>query len=549
MKISQGLMCLFVLFQIQTASSQCVVAVYPFNGNSMDFSGNGWHGTTSNVKLTTDRFNQPNSAYQFNGNNSYIEIPNSKKMLTGNFSISAWVLFDSLRNQNIIGKADDHTGNYAQYQDLAFAATKTGELSAHVTSPAGDPNSVKTVLDTTYSTGKWIHIVMTWDGDTLKGYKDGKLINSEVRQSSWSLSQRFNMSFGGSSALLNIKPRFLAGKLDDIVIFNCEITDGQVDSLYRLKWKPPCVIAAYPLHWKAFDISGNNWHGVSNNILLTTDHSGNPNSAFKFNGKNSYVEVPNSKKMITGKFSIAAWIYLDSVKTYNIVGKALDHSGNYAQYQDLAIVTTSAGELSAHVTSTSGAPNSVKVVLDSNYKTKTWMHVAMTWDGDTLKGYLDGKLVSTEHRTSSWALSTRFNLCFGGSSSLSSIHPDRFLEGRLDDIIVMDCEINDTAIYLLSRVPGTLSVEDAPVVRLSKQDVQNSLKVYPSPSAGDFKLDCKTPIKNIQVLDLTGKMVAGFELSQPERTYSIHHDVPGVYFVRVITSENVILTRKVVVTR
>ena len=48
------------------------VANYPFNGNAEDISGNGNNGTVYGATLTTDRFGNPNSAYNFNGS-SYIE--------------------------------------------------------------------------------------------------------------------------------------------------------------------------------------------------------------------------------------------------------------------------------------------------------------------------------------------------------------------------------------------------------------------------------------------------------------------------------------------
>jgi gliding motility-associated-like protein len=49
---------------------------YPFSGNANDASGNGYHGTVFNATLADDRFGNPNSAYYFNGVNSYIEFPN-----------------------------------------------------------------------------------------------------------------------------------------------------------------------------------------------------------------------------------------------------------------------------------------------------------------------------------------------------------------------------------------------------------------------------------------------------------------------------------------
>ena len=41
-----------------------LVAHYPFSGNASDVSGNGSHGTVYRATLVTDRFGNPDSAYQ-----------------------------------------------------------------------------------------------------------------------------------------------------------------------------------------------------------------------------------------------------------------------------------------------------------------------------------------------------------------------------------------------------------------------------------------------------------------------------------------------------
>lgn len=47
-------------------------AYYPFCGNANDQSGNGLNGTVNGATLTTDRFGNANSAYNFNGINNFI---------------------------------------------------------------------------------------------------------------------------------------------------------------------------------------------------------------------------------------------------------------------------------------------------------------------------------------------------------------------------------------------------------------------------------------------------------------------------------------------
>jgi hypothetical protein len=74
-------------------SSSGLVAYYSFNGNADDLSGNGNNGIINGATSTTDRFGAQTSAFQFNGVNSYIEVPNAPSLIFGSndFSLNAWI--------------------------------------------------------------------------------------------------------------------------------------------------------------------------------------------------------------------------------------------------------------------------------------------------------------------------------------------------------------------------------------------------------------------------------------------------------------------------
>ena len=57
--------------------SQGLVLLYNFNGNTLDGSGNGIDSAPMGATPTADRLGNPNSAYQFDGVDDYIEIPYS----------------------------------------------------------------------------------------------------------------------------------------------------------------------------------------------------------------------------------------------------------------------------------------------------------------------------------------------------------------------------------------------------------------------------------------------------------------------------------------
>jgi hypothetical protein len=76
-----------------------LIAYYPFSGNAVDSSGNNNNGFAYGVTLVPDRFNNPNSAYSFNGANSYISVTNNtllnfQNAITVNFWMKVGYFFD-----------------------------------------------------------------------------------------------------------------------------------------------------------------------------------------------------------------------------------------------------------------------------------------------------------------------------------------------------------------------------------------------------------------------------------------------------------------------
>ncbi|OAD18767.1 LamG domain protein jellyroll fold domain protein [Candidatus Thiomargarita nelsonii] len=76
-----------------------LVAYYPFDGNAQDESGNGNNGTVHGAILTEDRFGNVESAYRFDGTNSFIEVMDTPALRLNNtdFTVSAWV-YETERN-------------------------------------------------------------------------------------------------------------------------------------------------------------------------------------------------------------------------------------------------------------------------------------------------------------------------------------------------------------------------------------------------------------------------------------------------------------------
>jgi Concanavalin A-like lectin/glucanases superfamily len=84
-----------------------LAAYYPFNGDAHDASGNGNDGVVTGATLTTDRFGNPASAYQFNGNNDYIRAEYSRSLsFRQDMTAAAWIK----TTDDAGGIAQEHNG-------------------------------------------------------------------------------------------------------------------------------------------------------------------------------------------------------------------------------------------------------------------------------------------------------------------------------------------------------------------------------------------------------------------------------------------------------
>ena len=84
-----------------------LVGFYPFNGNANDMSGNGNHGEVYGAQLTYNHKGVKDSAYLFDGEASFIEIPN--KIKGSSYSITVHAKVDQFVQYYDKG-CEDHNG-------------------------------------------------------------------------------------------------------------------------------------------------------------------------------------------------------------------------------------------------------------------------------------------------------------------------------------------------------------------------------------------------------------------------------------------------------
>ncbi len=241
-----------------------LIAWYPFNGNANDLSGNTNHGINYNAVTTTDRKGKPNSAYYFDGDDSFIEImPKSNVSSIQDFTISLWMKLDQWRDQKIVdtdypntidrqyvfcghSNARDNYGDYFRpgfsiFTDLSVIDEDTTELITSYTKYSSYQLRDRSY---NYSNGllianQWIHVTYIRQGSEFSTYVNGEQISYNTPIDNIDSDRAINMqhnwyigTFSGNNPYYNNLNYNFSGKIDDVRIYNRPLTNEEVKKLF-----------------------------------------------------------------------------------------------------------------------------------------------------------------------------------------------------------------------------------------------------------------------------------------------------------------------------
>lgn len=200
-------------------------------------------------------------AVDFDGSNDYMSIPDADIFSLGNgsgtdnaFSISAWFNADSIGTFVIAAK--DATGA----RDWEFR-TITGQLHFYAFGTGG--GYIGRAYTSTLSTGQWYHAVATYDGSKansgLKLYLNGSQVdNTDYSGGTYTASNNTATEIRVGYAQINNTTA--NGKIDEVAIFNSELSLADVNSLRNTDGADPKPTSAALLnpvgYWRMGDNDG-----------------------------------------------------------------------------------------------------------------------------------------------------------------------------------------------------------------------------------------------------------------------------------------------------
>ena len=212
-----------------------LVGWWPFTGNASDLSGNGNNGTVNGATLTTDRFGVANNAFSFDGVNDYISLSsiNQLGLANSSFSMSVWVRC-SLFGANNVESYIIGTPMWGGGSDEGFKIQNNpvGNVYGVYSASLGIGGQVYLGSNNSFILNSWENIFIRYQNTTgnFQLFINGILMDSTTLVGS-PLANPYPISVGGF-----VGPwlsAFLAGKTDDIGIWNRALSNCEIQALYQ----------------------------------------------------------------------------------------------------------------------------------------------------------------------------------------------------------------------------------------------------------------------------------------------------------------------------
>lgn len=425
-------------------------------GYTADSSGYGHTGTLyGDTAWTTDvpDTDFANSlALTFDGDGDDVWFPGVRVTRINDlqrFTLAAWVKLDAL------GGADqDFVRLYNEKAVLRNDDAGPGQLHFYATI-GGSLREVR--ANNVLSPGAWLHVAGTYDGATLRAYVNGAEVGS--------LAVAGTVAAGSGVELGDD----LDGSLDDVRVYGRALAAAEIGEL-AAGGHPSTTIAATSLgapldvngdlvlnsgtlaqppvvgYWKldegsgaaAADASASGYDGTlvgdtawSSDVPPT--HFANARS-LSFDGSGDYVDIPGTPVLDDlQRFTLATWVKLDTMGSH-------DQRLVWLRGEKAVLRSENAGPGQLHFyVKIDGELREIRV--DSALSTGTWLHVAGSYDGATLRAYVNGAEVGS--------LAAAGTVAAGAGAQLSSASDP--LDGLLDDARVYDRALSAAEIWGLAN--------------------------------------------------------------------------------------------------
>lgn len=419
-------------------NSNGIVASWSFNdGTANDNSGNGNHGTATNVSYINDRFGNPGSACYFDGT-ATILFNDESFDFSEEFSVSFWMKTTSTKLYQSWFYKDGWTPNMAW--SISDNSQSPGQFKFFHSSTGEDYNHFNATSNN-YNNGYWNHVVVVFDGKNgeTRFYKNNRLDGIDTKA--------FHF-VNQNDKIFAISPPegLIVGALDDVNVYEKAISTSKIAELY---YQPNHynLVGSWNFNGGTVkDKSGNENHGLAQNVTFVDDRFGNFQNACEFNGTSSIAFQDESFDFVD-QFSISFWLKTTSTQSNEMWFYKNDDFPNSAWY--FSLNNNSDGQFTLFY-SDDGTNYKYLHSTSNNYNDGNWHHVVLIFNGITgvTRIYKDNILDGEDN--------SAFNFVNNNDITFSISPLQNACSGSLDDVTMYNYAISAAQIDDLFNAPNPL---------------------------------------------------------------------------------------------
>lgn len=225
---------LVLAFNLSSQNESSLVAHYTFTGNAEDSSGNQNHGSADGPTLTTDRFGETDSAYEFDGEDDIIGVLDAPSLrLEDDFTIVAWVMPYSTKDHTILRK-NSSANNISATPAYGIGLSGTSHFVMNIGTDEGRTgiSSQQAFFNQPYDTNIWYRMIARKQDSII--YITTNPFNKNTF-TNYQTSMKGNILYDGSPLIIGSRTQqqsnTFEGKIDDIKIYNKFMTIEEITGL------------------------------------------------------------------------------------------------------------------------------------------------------------------------------------------------------------------------------------------------------------------------------------------------------------------------------
>ena len=389
-----------------------LVAYYAFENDANDSSGNEIHGTLVGDAGFAEGPAGYGMALNLDGDGDYVDCGlNPLLDITEQITFTYWIKAVALDKgwNTVLSRGDD-----------SWRSSRAGTdnfMEAAVGGTSGNYLFGVTLVDD----DKWHHVGAVYDGATFSFYVDGKLDSSEESTGSITISS-YPLYIGNNSQNTD---REWTGLIDEVMIYNKVLSDLEVMYLAGKRATPvdpgtDGLVAFFPLENYVLDASGNGNDGTIVGDPVFVEGPTGYGMAMEFDG-DDHVDTGNLEDL--AEWTIGCWAKSPVAPSGDSPSGPVHREQNYQfnwNHGDETFrssVTVSAGGWFA---ASLGA-------LEAD----TWYYLAGSYDGEVLKAYRDGELITANEDPSGPPAAESNSLKLARHAAA-----EQFFTGTVDEAIV-----------------------------------------------------------------------------------------------------------------